>query len=162
MVKILVLTYPTPPRHPLLPGASGLPVVPNFNWDLVQPQRTHGSVLGLLPQRGRELGVGSRFLEFPILIDVAEIAQVGGIRQAHAPTRNNVGGYMKGESEKTEETEETEKTEKPKTLKSLGSWLQCSGPLGVCGLYSTLSRSPRGLARGCSACWAPPATCSII
>ena len=108
-MKILVSTYPT---HPPLPGPQSLPAAPNCNWAFVQPQRTHGSNLGLGRLTGVELCVGSRFLELPILIGVAEIAHVRRTRHAHAPTCNNVGGYMKGESERTEE---------PKTPKSSGN-----------------------------------------
>jgi hypothetical protein len=74
------------------------------------PRGARGPDLGVLGSPGVDLLTGSRFLEFPIQIRVAEIAQVRGNRQAHAPTRNNVGGYMKGESERTE---------KPKTQKQM-------------------------------------------
>jgi hypothetical protein len=42
-----------------------------------------------------DLCVGSRFLEFPIQIVVAEIVYVRGTRPAHAPTGNEVGGYVR-------------------------------------------------------------------
>jgi hypothetical protein len=40
---------------------------------------------------------GSRFLEFPIQMGVAETAHLRRTRPAHAPTHNSVGGYMRGE-----------------------------------------------------------------
>jgi hypothetical protein len=56
--------------------------------------------------RGRLAGVvfaaRSRFLEFPIQIAVAESVHLRGTRPAHAPTHNDVGGYMKGERKEKE------------------------------------------------------------
>jgi len=66
---------------------------------------------------------GSRFLEFAIHFALAETARPRRTRPAHAPTRSEAGGYMRGE-EKKEKAGKPEAPEGP-----LGS---TEGARGAC------------------------------
>jgi hypothetical protein len=95
-------TYPTvglpysqlrleiPPRQGPPPGRGRRP--PTRSSRLYTPVK----VSNPRASRGASLVARGRFLEFPIQMGGAEVVRRRGTDPAHAPTHNNVGGYMRG------------------------------------------------------------------
>jgi hypothetical protein len=86
-------------RRAALPGAPQRPR---------RPSCVLGNVRKPGAWRGCGLVGGSRFLEFPIQMGVAESAQLRRTRTAHAPLHTKVGGYMRGERRERENEETVE------------------------------------------------------